>query len=491
MSFPSAVASYEVSGEWTIHPTPIEGELLSSWVCRLARAKCLDSNLLLPGLRMYNRDIDINSYEWLVPRLVEHTRVPKGEIEAMLLGEWDKLLHQFKRRGYPYGITGRPNYKNKGIRLCPICLKEDSTPFYRRIWRIGAVTACTKHKTLLVDRCPKCGSYIDPKRVKWNASYTSCFNCGYELTEAPVHRLSARDPFMAAAAELSLLEHSEKHVKVFRIVKLLGESSSPDDSFYRGHPLTKIPVVREAFDGDRRDLFTSVETVFLAVGAARTLLNDRKKLDPFLRENNSCIKHFWTDRPYCCHLDHHQGFKTKYNFDRHSDAHNGIRPYACTECGERFTQKAMRDRHVDKKRCKKKAYTFSKKHDMLTHLKTHAEKKEFVCPECREGFAHKTYFKEHLNIHKDKRPNKCPECGDGFNFKTYLNAHIRKKHLKEMMYECPDPECGREFAWRSALVRHVRVHSGERPYKCPKCGDKFRYKYSLDKHVNDRCKMSR
>ncbi|MEE9594328.1 MAG: TniQ family protein [Candidatus Hydrothermarchaeales archaeon] len=472
-----------MSREWTIQPVPLEGELFTSWICRLAREKCLNPNHLLEGFRMYNRDIDVRPYGWLINELLDRTNVSEQEINSMLLVEWDNLLHKFKRGGYPIGVVGRPHYKTQGIRACPRCLKEDSVPHYRRAWRIGLVTACLKHTCLLIDRCPECGEYIDPKRVKWNVAITSCHKCGFDLRNAHAYLLKKDDPFIGAVEELSSLEYADKHVKVFKIARLLWEVSSQEESYYKGHPLTKEPLVKNLFNGNRKNLFTHVESVYLVIGVAWALLKDEEQLDSFLRQNNSCIEHFWTDKPYCCHQDgHKQGFKTKFNRTRHSLGHNGIRPNVCPNCGDGFIQKVTLDKHM--KKCGKEVFTFPYKRDLLVHLKTHNTEKEFFCPECKKGFDSKTYLKDHLNACTNKRPHKCPMCEHRSNFKRYLPDHMRS-HTKEKHLVCLI--CGREFGWRSSYNRHKRRHSGEKPHKCQHCGRKFGHRASLNRHVKSRC----
>lgn len=97
------------------------------------------------------------------------------------------------------------------------------------------------------------------------------------------------------------------------------------------------------------------------------------------------------------------------------------------------------------------------------------KRKIYQCSECAFYSHRHSNLIRHMKIHTDERPYKCHLCSRAFRTNTLLRNHINT-HLGVKPYKCPEPNCEMAFVTSGELTRHRRYkHTHEKPFKCTLC----------------------
>ncbi|XP_053567623.1 zinc finger protein with KRAB and SCAN domains 3 isoform X2 [Bombina bombina] len=102
-----------------------------------------------------------------------------------------------------------------------------------------------------------------------------------------------------------------------------------------------------------------------------------------------------------------------------------------------------------------------------------------VCSGCGKCFTWKSQLINHQKIHTGERAFSCTECGIGFIRKSKLIDHL-KIHTGGKSFSCS--ECGKCFTQKSNLIAHQKIHTGEKGFLCSACGKCFTQKSHLFSH---------
>lgn len=172
-------------------PKPLEDELLSSWLTRMAikHRRVLSTFLSLfvrnNGHEISKVDIDFLYNEKFFDSLVSKSNLSKKEILGLSLRSEEGYLFTCNDCLYPPKQIRKLTNKrtHNGLMYCSKCLAEDNIPYFRKKWRYNFYNACPKHKIFLTDRCWKCYEKINLSKIKHFKELCFCFECERDLRE--------------------------------------------------------------------------------------------------------------------------------------------------------------------------------------------------------------------------------------------------------------------------------------------------------------------
>ncbi|XP_035205716.1 zinc finger protein 431-like [Stegodyphus dumicola] len=133
--------------------------------------------------------------------------------------------------------------------------------------------------------------------------------------------------------------------------------------------------------------------------------------------------------------------------------------YKCDVCNKTVTSKAI----------------------LKTHRDAHIGIGTHVCSICKRIYASKTSLRVHKQNHSEIIYT-CGFCHKSYHHRYILLIHERNKHGKSKPYECD--ACGKRFATRQNLKRHLIMHTGEKPFACDKCSKQYTTKVGLQMHYS-------
>ena len=112
-----------------------------------------------------------------IPRLATYTRNSVNEL-CQLSG----ISREITRKGREWKIIGEWLSKSTFLKLrhapiCPRCLQEQ--PFLRGAWHLAFNTACWKHNSQLIDRCPQC-----KRQLALSRHHPEYCECGFDLRKS-------------------------------------------------------------------------------------------------------------------------------------------------------------------------------------------------------------------------------------------------------------------------------------------------------------------
>lgn len=171
---------------WPVEVRPAPGELLSSWLHRVAHANGVPPRyfgaVLGAAGEAWSAQLDRHLPEAVRRILLDHTSICPEEIDGLSVAHCPLSTLRLRPRTRPQDVV-TSTALSSWLQFCPTCLREDEVPYFRRSWTLATRVSCFRHSCRLRDRCPSCGLGLAPFKRDRLVPQQYCAFCDAHLAK--------------------------------------------------------------------------------------------------------------------------------------------------------------------------------------------------------------------------------------------------------------------------------------------------------------------
>ncbi|KAG8176431.1 hypothetical protein JTE90_023688 [Oedothorax gibbosus] len=178
---------------------------------------------------------------------------------------------------------------------------------------------------------------------------------------------------------------------------------------------------------------------------------------------------------YCPVCD--KKFTLKWNMKAHFRLHTGEKRYRCLICWKILLPKRP-PQEPTYYRCANCSFKTEVLAEWKHHEQIQGHKQSHNCPVCEKSFTLKASCE---TVTFEDETYYCRHCSFSTPLMETLKNHELNHFAKGPLFACEI--CQKTFNRKFNLKAHMRIHSGEKPFKCKFCGAQFTFHSSLKSHI--------
>ena len=161
------------------------------------------------------------------------------------------------------------------------------------------------------------------------------------------------------------------------------------------------------------------------------------------------------------------------SFVKHYETHSKGSDYQCDKAFsvERYLIPTKSHTEETLYQCNSSDEALTQNNNLISQIITDSDDEPYQCNQYNKVFTQNSKVLSLLNTSNADKLDQCNQCYKSSSDKSDFTKHLKSHQSKYYLYHCI--HCDKAFTHKGSLIRHQKIHNGEKSYQYSQCDKAF------------------